>query len=1034
MKSLIHRLVVLPVLVAVGLAFPLRAAPRELGQFSFKTYGSDQGLRNLATTSLLQDAAGFIWVGTEDGLYRYDGQTFQRFGTKEGLPSASIRALRIGPEGALWVSTQNKGTGLFKDGQWRALRDYGGVPVGVILSDLACDGLGRSWLASEAGLFMAPPKGTFAPVKELPAAAVVHLWADPQGGEVYAVMKSGKLERLLANGQWEGRALPPGFPRKGDITSMLRDSQGRIWMRGTDWIQRVDGLQGEAHDFSRHLPGAGSQGNNLVQDPLGRVWTPSDAGLVCFDEEGSFIIDESRGFPGHWAGALLVDHQGSLWVASEGVSRLQGRFLWTSFTRKQGIPSDIIWTLLRGRDRTLWVGTQKGLASSGPAGFMARPETAGHGISCLAEDTEGGIWCGPNGGGKTTFVFHKGRGMGRFEQVPVASVQGADGVLAMAWDPSGSLWLGTGTHALQRLWKVGGAWRAEQVKLPEGPPDEPISQILAARGAVFVAGGAGVAILENGAWSRIGVAQGLRDPAIQCLVDAGEGELLATYANIHGIARLRKENGAWKVAGHLDQPEALVEDNILSAGMDVNRVLWLGTSQGVKRWDGKRLEQFLRSDGLPGEDADGNAMLVEPDGVWVGFSNGLGHFDGRSYRGQPAPPEIEFLGIQDGARRFLNPSQGLLTIPYRDRTMSFRFAALSYLNESQVHLQVRLLGFEDDWRDTTVREARYTGLPPGLYQFQVRASLGQGPFGQPENAEFRVLAPWWRTWWFFLFCAGAATGLVVAAVRWRTSMLIKQTQQLEALVQERTRDLKEANSALSHMNRALEEASMVDALTGLKNRRYLALHMPEETARVLRAYRTAQALHQLPAGEDLILLLVDLDHFKSINDTHGHGAGDLVLKQAADTIRKACRVVDTVARWGGEEFLVIARRADRDNADTIARNIRDRIAAEAFDLGNGQTTGRTCSVGFAVYPLIPGDPNAFSWEEVLEVADQCLYAAKKSGRNAWVGVFSNSMIPDPELGQGALGELPAMVAEGRLELRTSFPEAQGLTWKDHVWE
>ncbi len=1039
MKSVMRRLLVLLVLVAGGLVSSLQASlPRDRGVFSFKSYGSDQGLRNLAVTSMVQDARGFIWVGTEDGLYRYDGQSFQRFGTKEGIPAASVRLLRNGPGGGIWVTTLGKGSGVFKDGQWRAFREFPGLPVGVTFHDLACDGLGRTWLASEVGLYMAPLDGPFALVKGLPQSSVLNLWADPKGAEVYALMKNGKLERLLANGQWEGRLLPSEVP-KPDLLNMVRDSHGRIWFRGLDWIQRLDGLQGEVHDFSRQLPAPGTQGSSLVEDPLGRMWTPSDAGLVCFDEEGSFVVDESRGLPGHWAGSLLVDRDGSLWVASEGVARLEGRFLWTSFTRKQGLPSDFIWSIRRGRDSVLWACTQKGLAHSSPSGFAAQPETTGSAMVALAEDPQGGIWAGGSGDTKDTTIFYKAPGQVRFERVKLA-VPTPDSISAAEWDRAGNLWVGTGTHGLYRLRAQDGGWHSEAVKLPEGPGDEAISQIMAARGAVFIAGSAGLAVYEMGSWKRIGAAQGLRDPALQCLADAGEGQVLVSYAGIHGLARIQKQGEAWVVAGHVDQPEGLTTDNIVSMDVDSKGVLWLGTSQGVKRWDGKSMEQFLRSDGLPGEDADAGALWIEADGLWAGFSNGLAHLDSRSYRGLPAAPQVHFLSILDGAGRSLRQGGGLLSIPYLDRTMSFHFAALGFLNESQVHLQVRLLGFEDEWRDTTVREARYTGLPPGYYQFEVRAAFGPGAFGTPEIVEFRVLAPWWRTWWFVLLCAAALSALVLAAIRWRTAILLHQKEQLEGIVQERTRDLKEANSALSHMNRALEEASTVDALTGLKNRRYVAQHMPEEAARVLRAYRTASApapgstTRQMPSGEDLVLLLVDLDHFKSINDTHGHAAGDLVLKQAADTIKKACRVVDTVARWGGEEFLVIARRSDRDNAETIAKNIRDRVADQAFDLGNGQTVGRTCSVGFAVFPLVPGAPIAFGWEEVLEVADQCLYAAKKSGRDAWVGVFSNSMDPDPELGQGALEELPAMVAEGRLELRTSFEDTQGLTWKDHVWE
>lgn len=102
-------------------------------------------------------------------------------------------------------------------------------------------------------------------------------------------------------------------------------------------------------------------------------------------------------------------------------------------------------------------------------------------------------------------------------------------------------------------------------------------------------------------------------------------------------------------------------------------------------------------------------------------------------------------------------------------------------------------------------------------------------------------------------------------------------------------------------------------------------------------------------------------------------------------LRETCRAADTVVRWGGEEFLVVHRFTDRKHGRTLAERIRSAIASRDFIGPDGRTVPLTCFVGFAALPFYPEDPDALDWEEVVSIADEALYTAKRSGRNAWVG-------------------------------------------------
>jgi diguanylate cyclase (GGDEF)-like protein len=222
--------------------------------------------------------------------------------------------------------------------------------------------------------------------------------------------------------------------------------------------------------------------------------------------------------------------------------------------------------------------------------------------------------------------------------------------------------------------------------------------------------------------------------------------------------------------------------------------------------------------------------------------------------------------------------------------------------------------------------------------------------------------------------------------------------------------------ALNETKARLEEASLTDSLTGLHNRRFLLQHIDSDVAFALRQYdewSKADGEAFLP-NADLVFFMVDLDHFKSINDTYGHGAGDAVLMQVKTRLQMVFRDSDHIIRWGGEEFLVVARGATRVEAPLIAERVRKAIADLAFDLPEGMPLQRTCSIGFACFPFLREQPRLLGWSQVVELADQCLYQAKRSGRNAWVGASAVDTVSEvSELGEQSL-DLEGLVSRGKI--------------------
>jgi len=184
----------------------------------------------------------------------------------------------------------------------------------------------------------------------------------------------------------------------------------------------------------------------------------------------------------------------------------------------------------------------------------------------------------------------------------------------------------------------------------------------------------------------------------------------------------------------------------------------------------------------------------------------------------------------------------------------------------------------------------------------------------------------------------------------------------------------------------LSDLVVRDTLTQLYNRRFLHEFMSVEAARIARDLMDVEHGRQPEYNAATGVYIVDLDHFKRINDTHGHTAGDEMLRQVAGALIKALRNSDVVVRWGGEEFVVVARVKQRQHTAFIAEKLRRAVEEMETRLGNGNVLRTSCSVGFCVIPFFPDKPRLLIWEQALEIADAALYRAKAEGRNRWVGV------------------------------------------------
>src|SRR5207244_1921287 len=233
--------------------------------------------------------------------------------------------------------------------------------------------------------------------------------------------------------------------------------------------------------------------------------------------------------------------------------------------------------------------------------------------------------------------------------------------------------------------------------------------------------------------------------------------------------------------------------------------------------------------------------------------------------------------------------------------------------------------------------------------------------------------------WTEVGIVGLLLLLLWGAMQYRTREGRRDKERLEAAVAARSAELAQAN-------RELQEASLKDPLTGIRNRRFFQTTIGADASQAIRAYSVASKNYSRD-HRDLIFYLIDVDHFKQVNDQYGHQAGDRLLIAIAKRLDEVVRKSDFLMRWDGQEFLVVCRSGERVEATRMAERILGAIGTAPFDLGNGCNIHSTCSVGWAPFPWVPPFVAEASVEEVLWLADRGLYLAKQQGRNQSIGIL-----------------------------------------------
>lgn len=1043
-------------------AAPAGSAPAEspiLPEPRFETVGSGAPVPLNVVSALAQDKTGFLWIGTGAGLVRFDGYHFRQpnppleNGQKSARSMGFIRSLLVARDGRIWIGTEADGLAAYDPAteQLSLFRSDLGQPRSAIsagtIRALAEDRDGSLWI------------GTI-------GHGLDHF--DPVANRFRHFRKSD-----------ETGSLPDDR-----VQALLVDRQGTLWVGSWQGLsrKRAGASRFERVFSSPGQPGlAGKIVQSLFEAPDGRIWVGTQQGDLALVDPASgvglMLETAAEAINGAVNSVVALDHE-NLWLGRSGGLELRdartGQRLRTMKhdpLNPASLGGNEVRALLRDRSGWIWTGGYGGgLQRHNPANTStwvrgrdqgAQAQLVDPSTRSLLQLDNGEIWLGSNESG-VTMLDEQLRSIGALRPAP-GQAGGLSGgrVSSMAQMRDGSVWLGSdgGLHQFsrdKRLLRVVqlGAGRARRLMAGSGD-------------TLWIATQDGLFRLPAGAATpqRLGLEGGQPLTGdVNALVETPDHALW--IGTEKGVYRL--DPGASALIPVRAQPgHDLSHHSVVGLLLDRQQRLWVDTSAGLHKlasWDGReaRFENISERHGMVGrafganmlEDATGRiwthqfvydpeadrySELTAADGVDIGtgwFRSYIKTRDGRMLFGGSKgvlvvtperfqawaylPPLVASELRVDGQRLPAGQLARGLTIAAHNRSFSIEFAALDFSDPDRNRYAYQLQGFDPDWIPTgaDLRVAGYTNLDPGHYTLKVRGSNRSGDWSTQElSIPIEVLPDWWQTWWARTLAVAALLAAVYAVVALRTAYLRRLQLALEQKVSERTAELESLSRDLQAKTVALEESSLSDPLTGLRNRRFLAQHIDADVALSLRAHE-ASPPHE---DGDLIFFLVDLDHFKAVNDQHGHAAGDAVLLQMRGRLQPVFRDSDYLVRWGGEEFLIVARATSRQHAAGLAERALALVAGQPFDLGDGRQLQMTCSVGFAAFPLSPRHPRALDWAGAVALADEALYAVKRSGRNGWEGVLDAPELDDATLRRRSREPMADWLASGELSVLRSRP-------------
>jgi signal transduction histidine kinase/ligand-binding sensor domain-containing protein/DNA-binding response OmpR family regulator len=819
----IFRTVVLPVIFFYSGAFSTLEAldpGKKLTQYNIRIWNKQSGLPSNSVFSIQQTRDGYLWIGTQEGLVRFDGINFHWYTTKNipQLKDNTIRALYEDRQGVLWIGTTFGGLTCFREGEFITypITKYKAL---YKISAINEDRTGNLWVGSLTRGLTCISKDKFT------------TYTAKQGlphDQVWCIAKDAEGELWTATTRGIIKVIKPGVFREYARADLLPDLKtaclyeadtGYLWVgTGNSGLTRWKNDKFTVYGVEAGVPNPII--NFLYRDRRKTLWIGTDGGGLTRVWNGIFsTLPGEHGLDSGYVYSIHEDREGSLWVGTldGGLHQLRDT-KFTTYTTREGLTHDYIHTIYERSDGGLWIGTKQGL-SQWKNGKMTAETAAGPGlynqpVTSVYEDRAGNTWFGTM------------EGIHRYKDGKIDSLTKADGlsvniITCIHGDRWGNTWIGT-RNGLNRYDGKKGDITVFSVE--QGLCGNFIECIyLDSRGSLWVGTDAGLNRIKDGAITVIQLVPGAKRSNFVCIYEDKRGVLW--FGGDIGLVRWEKsETTLFTVQS------GLIENHVYSIMEDDRGTLWLGGRVGISRVSKKELEDFVRGkvhrvhpvlynekDGMKSGWCNGSGCKTRDGKLWFPTGKGVTMVDPHQIKPTPPVPDpvIEKIivdgktftiksfcrGVQGG--RFFQKEPPLELTPGKKR-LEFYYTVLSFIHPGGIRFKIKLSGYDDDWMEVgTTRNTYYTNLSPGRYTFQVKACNAEGVWNKTGASFSFYMRPYfYQTGWFYFLIGTLVLLGAYSIYRFRVRQMKAREKELGVQVEMRTRDLKARTTELeiAHQN------------------------------------------------------------------------------------------------------------------------------------------------------------------------------------------------------------------------------------------